>query len=110
MRNCVKPIGDADFEKVCSSIRDLVKLILSDPSHITFKIRQTCYLLCCLELVNRNSHLGKMLQCERFTIDDYVLLTSVIWKQVSQERQSVMMNGKAQYLERIIQTLPPPPV
>lgn len=108
VRNCVKPIGDADFEKVCSSIRDLVKLILSDPSHITFKIRQTCYLLCCLELVNRNSHLGKMLQCERFTIDDYVLLTSVIWKQVSQERQSVMMNGKAQYLERIIQTLPPP--
>lgn len=108
MDNCVKPIGAVDFEKVCDNIKGLVKMILSDPSHITFKIRQTCYLLCCLEQADESLPLKGMLQGGKFSIDDYIALTSVAWKQVPQDRQSVMINGKAQYLEKIIQTLPPP--
>lgn len=108
MDNCVKPIGTADFEKVCDNIKGLVKMILSDPSHITFKIRQTCYLLSCLEQANEALPLKRMLQDGQFSIDDYRSLTSVAWEQVPREKRSGMINEKAVDLEKIIQTLPPP--
>lgn len=108
MKNCTKGIGKIDFKNVKGKIIKLVTQILKDKSHITFKIRQVCYLLACLETVNKESDLGKLILSKGFSIEDYARLTMDAWENVAAEKKKYLLNCQALHLEKIIQTLPPP--
>jgi len=108
LKNITKGISEKDYDKVHLELRKLVNQILNDKSHITFKIRQTCYLLACLETVDRDSDLARMLLHSCFSIETYTQETLKVWGRVPEDKKKQLQNGKALHLERIIQTLPPP--
>lgn len=108
LKNITKGISQKDFAKTQSDIRGLVNQILIDRSHITFKIRQTCYLLRCLENVDIEPDLVKLLLAKEFSIERYRELTSKAWKMFADRKHIPIPIAKALHLEQIIQTLPPP--
>lgn len=108
LKNIVKGISEKNFIEIHNNIKKLVNQILNDRSHITFKIRQTCYLLNCLESVDNNSDLAKLLLEKEFSIEEYRERTSKVWKENVAGKDIPLPIANAVHLEQIIQTLPPP--
>lgn len=104
LRNITRSIS----EKECQKLNKLIDQILNDKSHITSKIRQTYYLLACLETVEKDSDLAKIVLEGRFSIEEYTKLTAVAWNDVDEKKKSRLLNWNAIHLEKIIQKLPPP--
>lgn len=108
LKNIARGISKKNDQEIYSKLNKLVDQILNDKSHITFKVRQTCYLLACLETVEQDSDLANMVLRKRFSMEQYTELTDAAWKDVDKKKKSRLLNGSAMHLEKIIQKLPPP--
>ena len=108
LKNIARGISKKNDQEIYAKLNKLVDQILNDKSHITFKVRQTCYLLACLETVEKDSDLANMVLGKRFSMEQYTELTDAAWKDVDKKKKSRLLNGSATHLEKIIQKLPPP--
>lgn len=54
-----------------------------------------CYFLVCLETVEKDFDLAKMVLGEKFSIDEYTKLTVVAWENVAKEKKSRLLNRNA---------------